>query len=599
MKNATIKGKTEGISKFWQEKLLEIYDIKIPRNEIATMELAQLMGEITSALNREIAVHINRNGVVESVMVGDSSTVAFNESQERFGKNRLGGMRLLHTHPGGNGTLSQMDLSALKLMRLDLVLAFGVGENGNVKNFGLSWGVLGEDMPISYLYNDLRALQYIDFYQEINKIEKDGREDELFETAEKKTKAILVGITGKQSVEETKLSLEELAELAKTADVEVLKIIQQSKSTQDGATFIGKGKVEELRFACQILEADSVIFDDELSPVQIRNLEMLTGKAIIDRSMLILDIFANRARSNEGKLQVELAQLKYMMPRLIGQGEVLSRLGGGIGTRGPGETKLEVDRRLIRKRVSELEGKLKNVEKTRILHRSRRISDGVQQISLVGYTNAGKSTLLNALTDADVLAENMLFATLDTTLRRIELADRREVVLSDTVGFIRKLPHHLIAAFKSTLEEVCESDLLIHVLDASSPEIFEQNKAVLEVLTSLKANEKPVISVLNKIDLIEEETKIQELQDMFPNPVLISAENKIGLTELLGIIEKMLPVLTREIEVLLPYSNGSLLNIIHNNCQVLNEEYTNDGIKIHLSCKDEEYNILEKNNVII
>ena len=325
------------------------------------------------------------------------------------------------------------------------------------------------------------------------------------------------------------------------------------------------------------------MFDDELTPVQMRNLERITGRAIIDRTMLILDIFAQRARSNEGKLQVELAQLRYMLPRLVGQGEALSRLGGGIGTRGPGETKLEVDRRRIRRRISELEERLAQTVRTRQLHRQERKAKEIPIVALVGYTNAGKSTLLNALTGADVLAEDKLFATLDTTVRRVELPNGQPVLLTDTVGFILKLPHHLIAAFRATLEEVVESDVILHVLDATAHNADAQAAAVAEVLTYLDAAAKPTITVVNKIDGLALAGPVQLTLGHFENSIAISAKNHLGLDLLLQKISEILPENLLTVTCFVPYNQMNFLHAIHREGKIWAESYLEEGVQIQAS----------------
>ncbi|WP_333871485.1 GTPase HflX [Desulforamulus putei] len=332
-------------------------------------------------------------------------------------------------------------------------------------------------------------------------------------------------------------SMEELESLADTAGAEVVGKFMQTRQRPDTATFIGKGKVEELAAYCRKAEANIVIIDRELSPAQARNLEEKTSVKVIDRTQLILDIFARRAQTKEGKLQVELAQLKYLLPRLTGQGTQLSRLGGGIGTRGPGETKLETDRRRIRKRISDLEKELREVQQHRALLRKDRRDEPLPLVSLVGYTNAGKSTLLRTLTGADVLVEDKLFATLDPTTRRVRLPNNDNILLTDTVGFIQNLPHHLVAAFRATLEEVREADLLLHVVDVSHPNCEGQINAVESILESLQCLDKPIIMVFNKIDLIQDQHEIPFAA--YPK-VNISALSGLGIKQLLNLIADVL-----------------------------------------------------------
>jgi len=339
---------------------------------------------------------------------------------------------------------------------------------------------------------------------------------------------------------ETEDSINELSELASTAGAEVIAKLVQKRGKPDPAYYIGKGKAEELALLAITIHADLVIFDDELSPAQQRNLERLLKIKVIDRTWLILDIFASRAASKEGKIQVELAQLCYLLPRLVGKGTALSRLGGGIGTRGPGETKLEVDRRRIRRRISVLQKELDEIAKRRGLQRSNRSKSGLPLVSIVGYTNAGKSTLFNALTDSEVFVEDKLFATLDPTIRRCYLPSGDFMLLADTVGFIRKLPHDLVAAFRATLEEATYSDLLLHVVDASHPGKDDHLEAVKEVLGTLGVADRPIITVLNKIDLIPGTLERERILLEHPGAIPVSAETREGLDELLKTISEML-----------------------------------------------------------
>lgn len=386
------------------------------------------------------------------------------------------------------------------------------------------------------------------------------------------TKAILVSAdTGAYDCD---ASLDELSELASTAGAEEIARVIQKRDAYETATVIGEGKLVEVKELCETLHAELLIFDCELTASQIRNIEEVTDIRVIDRTMLILDIFAGRAVSREGKLQVELAQLRYRLPRLMGIGASLSRLGGGIGTRGPGETQLETDRRHIRRRIDKLSDELKELEERRGYTRQRRKKDSVQVGAIVGYTNAGKSTLLNLLTGAGVLAEDKLFATLDPTSRAIELPDGRNLLLVDTVGLIRRLPHHLVEAFKSTLEEAACADIIIHVCDASDPEAAEKADVTLKTLADLGAAEIPVVTVLNKCDKLEENIPEND------TTVKISALKNQGIDKLLECIARNLPETAKRMKLLLPYDKGGLTAIIRENGKVFSEEYTENGIVI-------------------
>lgn len=375
-------------------------------------------------------------------------------------------------------------------------------------------------------------------------------------------------------------SLDELESLAKTAGAQVEARVVQKRDKPDIATYIGAGRLDEIKEFCENNEIDLIIFDGELSPSQQRNVEDVTDVRVIDRTMLILDIFASRARTNEGKLQVELAQLKYSLPRLGGKGAEMSRLGGGIGTRGPGETKLESDRRHIRRRIAALTNELKNIEQRRNNLRKRRKKDGILTAAIVGYTNAGKSTLMNCLTNAGVLAQDKLFATLDPTSRGLDLPDGRRIMLVDTVGLIRRLPHHLVEAFKSTLEEAVFADVILNVCDASSDECNEHLEVTQRLLDSLGCSDKPVISVMNKCD------KVENIYDIIPlgKVVMISALNATGVDKLLDAIVEELPKTRKTAELLIPYSSGDVAAVFRSDGVVLEEDYREDGIYLKLIC---------------
>ena len=398
----------------------------------------------------------------------------------------------------------------------------------------------------------------------------------MIQTAEKKEKFILVGVeTGKDRMEE---SLTELEELLETAGGETVGRVIQNLESINKATYVGKGKVDEIRELAEELGADGIVCDDELSPAQLSNLKDELDIKVLDRTLVILDIFAAHAQTSEGKLQVELAQLKYRSSRLTGLGKNLSRLGGGIGTRGPGESKLESDRRAIRERVSQLRSEIEKVESSRETLRKHRMSDGIPVIAIVGYTNAGKSTFLNKITDAGILAEDKLFATLDPTTRNLKIPDGEEVLFTDTVGFISKLPHNLVDAFKSTLEEAKYADLILHVADASNPEVDEQMKVVYRTLEELKVTGKPVITFLNKQDKLEEERIIKDIKA--DAVVKGSAKTGEGIDELLSKITEILREGKVLIDTVLSYADTSKISVIRKKGQLLSEEYEGEGIKV-------------------
>lgn len=396
----------------------------------------------------------------------------------------------------------------------------------------------------------------------------------FYENKEEAEKSLLVTVdTGEFDVTS---SQDELEELAKTAGAQVSGRMSQKRDAPDNATYVGTGRLEEIKKFCQMNEIDLIIVDGELSPSQLRNIEAETDIRVVDRTTLILDIFAGRARSSEGKLQVELAQLKYTLPRLTGKGVSLSRLGGGIGTRGPGETKLESDRRHIRRKIHTLEEELQAIAKRRTSMRARRKKDGIETVAIVGYTNAGKSTLMNTLTQAGVLAEDKLFATLDPTARALTLPDGRTVMLVDTVGLIRRLPHKLVEAFKSTLEEAVQADVILNVCDGSSPEAGEHLRITGQLLAELGCAQKPILNVINKCDLIPDLLDLPVLGKSIP----ISALEGQGLDKLLEETANAMPPTRRRVTLLLPFDKGSIAADIRRDGVVYREAYTADGLQI-------------------
>lgn len=392
-----------------------------------------------------------------------------------------------------------------------------------------------------------------------------------------KERVILVGVS-EQDGDDTEDSMEELAELARTAGAEVAGTLIQNRERVHPGTYVGKGKVEEIREMLMQTKAEGIICDDELSPAQLRNLSEMLDAKVMDRTLIILEIFAMRAATSEGKIQAELAQLKYRASRLTGMGKSMSRLGGGIGTRGPGEKKLETDRRLIGNRISQLKRELAEVRKHREITRGQRIKNKIPVAAIVGYTNAGKSTLLNALTDADVLEENMLFATLDPTTRLLELSGKQQILLTDTVGFIRKLPHHLIEAFKSTLEEARYSQIILHVVDCSNPQMDMQMHVVYGTLKELGITDKTIVTVFNKTDKLDREVILKDLTADYQ--VKMSAKTGQGADILLEVLETILRNEQIYLEKLYPYSQAGKIQAVREYGELLEEAYGEDGISI-------------------
>ncbi|MBO6060740.1 MAG: GTPase HflX, partial [Clostridia bacterium] len=529
---------------------------------------------------------------IADVSVGSDSKVDLPDMRLVRNEDRLCGVRCLHTHPNGDGRLSGVDLGTLRSMRLDAMASLGVLDGKATLLYAAYLGDETEDgTREALIYGPLRPFKL----PNAALIHEIAISDDRFRSVTKEVReaeperAVLVGIESGEGYD----TIEELAELTRTAGADVIARVSLSRRPIDNATYIGSGKAEELSLLGSEKNADLFIFDDELSAVQQRNLEEILGAAVIDRTTLILDIFASRAQSREGKLQVELAQLKYRLPRLLGQGQALSRLGGGIGPRGPGEKKLEIDRRRIRRRIYELEGELEEVTRQRDLRSSGRRSGSTPTVALVGYTNAGKSTLLNALSDADVLAEDKLFATLDPVVRKVELPAGGQMMLSDTVGFINKLPHDLVNAFRSTLEEVSRADVILHVIDVSSPHHDKQMRVVEEVLSELGAGDTPRLDVFNKCDLLEafpENTdRTGDRQRIF-----ISARDGRGLDTLLETTERMLNSGRHEVDVTVPYSKYEAVSFIHKAGTVLEEEHTEEGTRIRAFLNEADYGQLKK-----
>ena len=573
-----VQGNIEGVRDAMLARLDSLYSYELEEGEFLPRELMKMLAEVSCALNREIAVYITRDGEIVNVAVGTDCDVELTDFRLRRNANRLSCVRCVHTHPDGDGRLSDVDLSALKIFRYDAMTAVGVkdGEPVSVQTAFLAENTEPLIAPLTRWYK-LPEAEWLAQIEESDRLV--GRE-ETAEMKDGREKAVLMGI-------ESEESLEELARLAETAGAEVVGSFLQHRDKPDTAMYIGKGRAEELARECQALEADLCIFDEELTGVQVRNLEEVLRVKVIDRTALILDIFAGRASSAEGKLQVELAQLQYRSARLIGQGLVLSRLAGGIGTRGPGESKLEMNRRRIRERMTELRRRLDELEKQRSIRRKNRERNEVPVVALVGYTNAGKSTLLNALTGSDVYVQDQLFATLDAVSRRMVTPENTEYLLTDTVGFIRKLPHTLVSAFRSTLEEAVLADVLVIVSDGSSKEMFSQHDTVEEVLAELGATEQKRIEVINKCDEGDPDP-------VFPGAVLISAKTGEGLEDLKQKIAETLQASHKPVTFLIPFSRYGLLSEIRPLGRVITEIHTDTGTELTLMIASEDAERLVK-----
>ena len=599
-----IFGNIKGIRNSVIEELQTLYDVRLASGQLLTGELALKMADITDFINREVSVYISRSGQVVAVAVGNDQSVELPPVEGRRGSSRLSGVRCVHTHPGGNPNLSGVDISALKNNRFDAMIAIGVTSpdfTQSVMTFAMITGIDENEQyqvegygPLTfaeaeeiYFPNLVATVERILDKQSGSTSLAQGTERTILVGMEYAGGAGIVGWTAEDS-------LEELKQLADTAGAEVVAKFLQKRPKPDPAFFIGKGKVQELALYVQQENIDLCIFDDELSPAQQRNIEQAMGVRVLDRTALILDIFAQRAHTNEGKLQVELAQLQYTLPRIMGKGLSLSRLGGGIGTRGPGETKLEVDRRRIRDRIAYIKDCISKVKNVRALHRAGRNKVSVPTVSLVGYTNAGKSTLLNTLTNSDIYAKDQLFATLDPTTRQLDLPNKQQAILTDTVGFIQRLPHQLVAAFQSTLEEVVESDVLLHVIDVSHELYKEQSNAVYNVLEEIGAKDKTIITVYNKIDKLPEGSGLAERLAKEENSICISAKGRINLDKLLELIADNLKMKSVEEIFLVPYSDSAAASRLHDVGTVLEQEYLAEGTQMKVRLDADKLGEFEK-----
>ena len=559
-----VHGNLTGVRDSLIAQLQGLYQYEVEEDAFLPRELMKLLAAFTAAMNREIALYITRDGEIVDVSVGTDRDVELRDYRLRRNAQRLSCVRCVHTHPNGDGRLSDVDLSALRSFRYDAMVAVGC-QNGEptfvqAAFLGENTSILMDEPVRWYRTPDESWLEQIALSDRLvgwKEAEKENAGQE---------RAVLMGI-------ESEDSLAELARLADTAGAVVVGSFLQKRDKPDNALFIGRGRADELCRQCQALEADVCIFDEELTGIQVRNLEDILHVKVVDRTTLILDIFAQRASSAEGKLQVELAQLQYQSTRLIGQGLVLSRLAGGIGTRGPGESKLEMNRRRIRERMTELRRRLDGVEKQRELRRKSRERNEIPVVALVGYTNAGKSTLLNRMTGSEVYVQDQLFATLDAVSRRMETAEHTPYLLVDTVGFIRKLPHALVSAFRSTLDEAALADVLVIVSDGASPDMLQQHETVEQVLRELGATEQPRIEVINKCDL-------GAAVPALPGAVMVSTKTGEGLDELRSRIAAELQKSFAPATIFLSFSQYGLLGQIRPLGRVVSEKHTDEGTEL-------------------
>lgn len=572
-----IHGNLAGIRQTTLNEIAELYAWPVGRDEFIPVELALRVCAYSQQLNREISVFIARDGEILDIAVGSDNQVQLPSLHLRRSLKKLSKVRCIHTHPGGTAHLSDVDMSAARSMWLDAMAAIGVSDQG--KPTGISVAFLGEKVDG---VPSLRLFPPISLYRLpqnawMAEIEQSEKMVSLGDEAQENRpeRALLVGI-------EHDASLDELESLCETAGATVVGRVLQKRQRPDGATYIGAGRAEQLSLEAQALECDLIVVDDELTAIQHNNLETATGIKVVDRTTLILDIFAGRATSAEGKLQVELAQLQYRSTHLIGSRQALSRLGGGIGTRGPGESKLEMDRRRIRDRMTDLRRRLDELEQQRALRRKQREKAGIPTVALVGYTNTGKSTLLNFVSGASVYAKDELFATLDAVAKKVESPDGMVFIMIDSVGFIRKLPTDLVRAFHSTLEEAVLADVLILVSDASNPEAGIQHEVVESVLEKLGATHQPRIEVMNKWD-----ARLTDLPFMPDDAVCISAKTGDGVEALMNRIALCFQENEKNYEVLVPFHQYGLMNDLKQQGKILEEAHEDAGTRLRVRLKTE------------
>ncbi len=532
-------GQTYGLKASQIKRLKNLYKRKVPRSSLVSQDFARQLGELSAETGRQIGALVSRAGRVEYVAIGDAFSIELPDFKRvRGGQGRFRGLRFIHTHLRGEG-LTRDDLTDLQLLRLDAVVALLVDERGLPTVADYASLRPPDDSGETVDHHEPRPpsqldFDFVDWIEDLE--DRFGAAQRGIATTSAAERAILVSLSCGPDLDVDD-RIDEMAELARTAGVEILEVVRQRRPRPDPKYVIGRGKLQDLVLRAWQRGADLVLFDRDLTASQVRHVHELIETRIVDRTQLILDIFAQHARTAEGRLQVELAQLRYRLPLLTGHGESMSRLAGGIGGRGPGETKLEVDRRRVRDRIKHLERSLQKVSRQRSTQRSRRNREGLPILSIVGYTNAGKSTLLNQLTRSEVIAEDQLFATVDPSSRRLRFPRERDVIITDTVGFIRDLPPDLIAGFRATLEEIRDARVLIHVVDATSPVLESHIESVRSILRDLELDDKPECLVLNKSDLLPalDAQRLARRFDALP----VSAATGEGLRQMLEYLEPL------------------------------------------------------------
>ena len=558
-----ISGDISNIKKSTISRLEALFELPQNKDKFIDKQLLDEICLISDELNREISVLLTRMGRIADIAIGDSGSVSFPHLSDKRGEG-LSGIRMVHTHPSGSPMLSDVDIGTLLSTRLDAMAAVSVQEG---KGVAVSVGYVSQDPESEIVFGPFYAnrMPHAALLAEIAQADaRVKRALALKDTSKKAERAVLIGLNA------TDEQMKELNSLAKTAGAQVVEIFTQ-KRERDKRTYVGQGMSNTIALKCAADRIDVAIINDQLSPSEASNLEDILGVKVVDKTALILDIFASHALSAEGKLQVEMAQLKYYSTRLTGQGKNLSRLGGGIGTRGPGESKLETDRRVIKERLTLLRGQLKELEGQRELTRKKRSASALPMIAIVGYTNAGKSTLFNALASENVLAEDKLFATLDTTTRKTDIGT--PVLLTDTVGFIRQLPAELIEAFRSTLNEVRDADIILHVIDASDEHADSKKKTVEDMLISLESAHKPTVYVQNKCDIADGDA-------LAKGAIKISAKNRIGLDKLKEALTNSVKSIGQTASMVIPYDRGDILSYIKSNSVSAVMEHLSEGTKI-------------------